>query len=34
MRTLKVILAALFAVNAPVYAEVFELPPQGYDVIG
>ncbi|MDJ0711920.1 MAG: L,D-transpeptidase family protein [Woeseiaceae bacterium] len=34
MRTFKVILAALLAVNAPVYAEVFELPPAGYDVIG
>jgi len=34
MRKLPVILAALFAVTAPVYAEVFELPPEGYDVIG
>ncbi len=34
MRRLSVILAALYAVAAPVYAEVFELPPEGYDVIG
>ncbi len=34
MRKLPVILVALFATNAPVYAEVFELPPEGYDVVG
>ena len=34
MRKYPIILAALFAVAAPVYAEVFELPPEGYDVIG
>ena len=34
MRRLTFILAALFAANAPVYAEVFELPPEGHDVIG
>ena len=34
MRKLPVTLAALIAVTAPVYAEVFELPPEGYDVVG
>ncbi len=34
MRKYTIILAAMFAAAAPVYAEVFELPPEGYDVIG
>ncbi len=34
MRRLSLIMAALLAANAPVYAEVFELPPEGYDVVG
>ncbi len=34
MRKYSIILVALFAATAPVYAEVFELPPEGYDVIG
>ena len=34
MRKLTLIMAALLAVTGPVYAEVFELPPEGYDVIG
>ena len=34
MQKYTIILAALFAVAAPVYAEVFELPPEGYDVVG
>ena len=34
MRKLILILAALLPATAPVYAEVYELPPDGYDVIG
>jgi L,D-transpeptidase ErfK/SrfK len=34
MRRLKLILAMLLAINGPVYAEVYELPPEGFDVIG
>ncbi len=34
MRKLILILAALLPATAPVYAEVYELPPPGYDVIG
>jgi L,D-transpeptidase ErfK/SrfK len=34
MRTWTLHLAALLLATAPVYAEVFELPPEGYDVIG
>ena len=34
MREFSILLAALFSVTAPVHAEVFELPPEGYDVIG
>jgi L,D-transpeptidase ErfK/SrfK len=34
MRILIFTLAAMVAVTAPVYADVFELPPEGYDVIG
>ena len=34
MRKLFFTLVASIAATAPVYAEVFELPPDGYDVIG
>jgi len=34
MRKVLIILAALLPATAPVYAEVYELPPEGYDVIG
>jgi L,D-transpeptidase ErfK/SrfK len=34
MHKLKLTLAAIVLATAPVYAEVFELPPEGYDVIG
>ena len=34
MHKLSFILAALLAANAPLHAEVFELPPEGYDVVG
>lgn len=34
MRKLIFTLAAMMAVTVPVYADVFELPPEGYDVIG
>lgn len=34
MRKLIPFLAALLAAAAPVYADVYELPPEGYDVIG
>ena len=34
MRKLFLHLAAVTLVAAPVYADVFELPPEGYDVIG
>ena len=34
MRNLIIFLAMLWLANEPVYAEVYELPPEGYDVIG
>jgi L,D-transpeptidase ErfK/SrfK len=34
MRSLTIFLAMLCLANEPVYAEVYELPPEGYDVIG
>jgi L,D-transpeptidase ErfK/SrfK len=34
MRSLIIFLAMLWLANEPVYAEVYELPPEGYDVIG
>jgi L,D-transpeptidase ErfK/SrfK len=34
MRSLTIFLAMLWLANDPVYAEVYELPPEGYDVIG
>ena len=34
MRSLIIFLAMLWLANEPVYADVYELPPEGYDVIG
>ena len=34
MHKLHAVLAATLLATAPVYAEVFELPPDGYDVVG
>ena len=34
MRSRTIFLAMLWLANEPVYAEVYELPPEGYDVIG
>ena len=34
MRCIGIFLAAMLAATGPVYADVYELPPAGYDVIG